>query len=181
MGISGFIHSMSIFSALRVALEAQEETADLGAAFEAVNRTLSSRSARQLVGCAAVLVDLTAGRISYINAGLKPPLLVVGPQRLVTLEKTSAMLGADIESTYDPAFADLSSKFRVIMHTDGLTDALNPAGESYGEEQLHECLLQAEAFDAPERMIDLILASLDEHTGSSAASDDVLILVVAHG
>ena len=180
MGISGLLQSMGIYAGLRVALEAQGETVDLGAALAAVNRTLCSRSVRQLVGCGLVLIDLTAGRLSYINAGLKPPLLLVGAQRLVTLEKAAPMLGADPDAHYEPDYADLSSRFRVILHTNGLTDALSPAGESYGEERLHEVLLQPESFSAPERTIDAVIQDVEKHLGQVQPSDDILILVVAH-
>jgi serine phosphatase RsbU (regulator of sigma subunit) len=127
-----------------------------------------------------VLIDLIAGRLSYLNAGLKPPLLLVGAQRLVTLEKTAPMLGADPDSHYEPAFADLSAKFRVLLHTDGLTDALSPAGESYGEERLHEVLLQPESFTAPDRTIDAIISDVEKHLGKAQPADDILLLVVAH-
>ena len=180
MGVSGLMQSLGIYAGLRVALESQEETVDLGTALAMVNRTLCGRSVRQLVGCAVVLIDLTAGRLSYANAGLKPPLLLVGAQRLVTLEKTTPMLGADPDSNFEPAYADLSSRFRVIMHTNGLTDALSPAGESYGEERLHEVLLQPESFAAPDRTIDAIIQDLEEHLAQAPPGDDILILVVAH-
>jgi len=180
MGVSGLMQSLGIYTGLRVALESQEETVDLGAALAAVNRTLCGRPVRQLVGCGVVLIDLTAGRLSYANAGLKPPLLLVGAQRLVTLEKTTPMLGADPDSNFEPAYADLSSRFRVIMHTNGLTDALSPAGDSYGEERLHEVLLQPESFAAPDRTIDAVIQNLEEHLGQAPPGDDILILVVAH-
>ncbi|UCG32165.1 MAG: SpoIIE family protein phosphatase [Phycisphaerales bacterium] len=180
MGVSGLMQSMGIYAGLRAALEIQEEALDLGAAMAAVNRTLCGRAARQLVGCGVVLIDLTAGRLAYINAGLKPPLLLVGPQRLVTLEKTAPMLGADPEAQFESAYADLSAKFRVIMHTDGLTDASSPAGESYGEERLHEVLLQPESFSSPERTVDAVVEDLERHTGHTPPADDVLVLVVSH-
>jgi hypothetical protein len=180
-GVSGLMQSMAIYTGLRVALESQDETVNLGAALQMVNRTLCGRSSRQLVACAAVLIDLTAGRLAYLNAGLPAPLLLVGPQRLVTLDKAAPLLGVEDGVTYDPTFVDLSSRFRVILHTDGLTEALSPTGESFGEERLHEALLQPEAFDTPEQLLDQIVEAVESHLGKGTSEDDALILAVAHG
>jgi sigma-B regulation protein RsbU (phosphoserine phosphatase) len=181
MGVSGLMQSMAIYAGLRVALENQEDTVNLGAAFRAVNHTLCARSSRQLVACAAVLIDLTAGRLAYVNAGLPAPLLLVGPQRLVTLDKSVPMLGVDAGAAYEPTFVDLSSKFRVVLHTDGLTDALNATGEPFGEERLHEALLQPGAFGTPEQLLDKIVETHESHLGQAPNTDDALILTVAHG
>ena len=90
-------------------------------------------------------------------------------------------MGVDEGVTYDPTFVDLSSKFRVILHTDGLTEALSPTGESFGEERLHEALLLPEAFDTPEQLLDQIVEVLESHVGKGASEDDALVLAVAHG
>ena len=46
------------------------------------------------------------------------------------------MLGVFAESTYEQAEFAIAPGDRVILYTDGITEARNPAGDEFGEERL---------------------------------------------
>jgi len=75
-GMVGLAQAAAIRTALRAALTVPEAPLELGAVFNALNRSITSMPGRQFIGCCAVHIDVTAGRIHYVNAGGSVPLLL---------------------------------------------------------------------------------------------------------
>jgi sigma-B regulation protein RsbU (phosphoserine phosphatase) len=81
------------------------------------------------------------------------------------------------ESTYDQKQLQLGSGDRLFVHTDGLTDAFNPAGQQFGEDRLQAVLAEAgdeTLFDLKQR----VLAAVRSHTGGSLGHDDVTLMAM---
>ena len=92
-------------------------------------------------------------------------------------ESTNLPLGMFPESTYDQKQLQLSSGDRLFVHTDGLTDAVNPAGQQFGEDRLQAVLAEAgdeTLFDLKQR----VLAAVRSHTGGSLGHDDVTLMAM---
>jgi serine phosphatase RsbU (regulator of sigma subunit) len=64
----------------------------------------------------------------------------------------------------------------LVLYSDGLIEATNPAGEEYGESRLHECVAAAGA-GSPDDVRDAILASASAFLGSASPRDDVTLVV----
>lgn len=131
--------------------------------------------------CIVVGVDLPSGRIAYVNAGGLPPLLMAGPGRLITLDQPSLMLGIDGDYAYEAASVDLPADFRIVCHTDGLTNSANASGEAFGEQRLHELLLDRESFIEPADLAERILEAVSTHRAGHAGDDDATVLVLGKG
>jgi putative ABC transport system permease protein len=96
-------------------------------------------------------LDPLKRQLHYVNAGHNPPYLV---RRLKATENPSA--GAPIEelatggmiigmfpsASYEESVIDLHPGDVLMAFTDGVTEALNPAEEEFGEERLKELLLR---------------------------------------
>ncbi len=108
-------------------------------------------------------------------------MLMVRPGRLVTLDQPSLVPGVDAEYVYESARADLPEVFRVICHTDGLTEASSGAGEPLGERRLHEALLHRDAFETVQEVVDRIGQAWNTHLGGAQGDDDALALVIGRG
>jgi sigma-B regulation protein RsbU (phosphoserine phosphatase) len=67
---------------------------------------------------------------------------------------------------------------RLVLYTDGLTDALSPGGRPYGRERLRALLRDAAAQSA-EALCDLLFAELAAHQGESTQFDDMTALIIA--
>jgi len=181
-GILGIAQGAAIRAAVRASLAVSPDLLlDPTSIFAGINATLFASPTRKSIPCLYVGIDLAAGRLAYINAAGAPPLLMLAPARLVTLDQGSLLLGVDPDHAYHPTHADIPSAFRVVCHTHGLTEAANAAGEPLGDQRLHDALLEREAFTDPSG----ILARLDHlwttHLSGTPADDDALILVVGRG
>ena len=177
-GVLGLAQAAAIRTALRTALSVPEAATDLGEVFSALNQALIGLPGRQLVACCAVRLDLTAGRLSYVNAGTAMPLLLPAATRLQTLEHPSLILGTDAEYSYDTTTVDLPPDFRLVLYTDGLVDSCNAGGEPFGEERLKTVLLDPTAFGSPNEMVATVIRAFNEHLAGNPHDDDALIMVI---
>ena len=178
-GIAGLVQAAAIRSGIATALEAGGEDPDVAAIISALNRSAAHQKTRQLVTCTLVLVDAASAQIAYINAGGMPPLLLTGPGRLVTLDQPALLLGVDEDYPYEATTVDVPQQFKLICHTDGLVDAVNAADEGFGEQRLHDALLERDAFAAPADIISRLGGAMESHLAGNPLLDDALICVVS--
>ena len=90
-------------------------------------------------------LELSTGRIKYINAGHNPSLLATGgAKKAFWLDKLSGpVLGLMPDSTYTIHEAEIPSGGRLFLYTDGLNEAENASHEFFGNERLEESFLSA--------------------------------------
>ena len=181
-GITGITQASAIRTSVRAALAVSDESLmDPGAMFNAINGIVAPMPTRQILPCTYVGIDMSAGKLVYINAGGMPPLLMVAPGRLVTLDQPSLVLGVDADYLYEATRVDLPEVFRVVCHTDGLIEATSGAGEALGDQRLHEVLLDRDSFAPASEVLARIANAWTTHLGGAHPDDDALALVVARG
>ncbi len=86
-----------------------------------------------------VLVDVKRRQLTAASAGHCPVLLACGGQ-VAPLRVTGTPLGVLAHSTYREQSAELGADCAMVLYTDGVTEALNPAGEMFGQERFIEWL-----------------------------------------
>lgn len=181
-GIAGVTQSSAVRTSLETALSVSDDAlTDPAPMFNTINRLIASSPVRQVLACAFVGIDMAAGKLSYVNAGGVPPLLMVAPGRLVTLDQTSLVLGVDADFLYETTRADLPEVFRVVCYTDGLTEAASAAGTPFGEQRLHETLLDGDVFTSTAEVLGAITRAWTAHLATAQSADDALVLVVGRG
>lgn len=123
-------------------------------------------------------LDLADGWVRWHSAGHPAPLLLRSGQLVKTLESEVGLpFGLD-----DPARASGTERLepgdRLLLYTDGITDARSPDGEFFGVERLADLVARADASDqpVPETMRRLMHAVLDHPVG--ALKDDGTALLV---
>jgi len=115
-------------------------TSDPLVALTALNRALLSGSEPALCSVAAIaLRDSTSNVAEIVVAGHPPPLLV-GPDRVVEAAGTGPVLGAFPDASWALDACRVEAGEQLIVFTDGVTEAMGPAGR-FGEERLREQLL----------------------------------------
>lgn len=136
---------------------------------------------RLLTGVFAEL-DTSDGRLTWVNRGHPAPLLI-RRQRVVpaALERPADLpLGlAGHERTPGTVHeVRLEPGDRVLIHTDGVTEARSATGELFGEERLTDMIVQATAAGeaAPEALRRLVHALLERQ--DHRLSDDATIVLV---
>lgn len=179
-GITGVVQACALRTAFRTTVTASEDAVmEPGPIFSELNRMVASSATRQVLPCTYVAIDIAAGKMVYVNAGGMPPLLMVAPGRLVTLDQPSLVLGIDPEYVYEAMRVDLPGAFRVVCHTDGLTEAASGAGEPLGDQRLHEVLLDRDAFVPAPEIVARISQTWTSHLSGAQPDDDALVLAIS--
>ena len=66
----------------------------------------------------------------------------------------------------------------LIVFSDGITEALNPNGEEFGEERLLSCV-EANRKLAPEALLESLVGTVRQFTAGAVQSDDLTLLVLS--
>ena len=123
------------------------------------------------------LIDSRRRRLHYSNAGHNAPILLREDGTQLRLEEGGLVLGAFLESSYEQGEVELRPGDRLVLFTDGVTEAMNENEEEFGEERLVQTLLcdrplTADAFQ--NRLLDQV----HEFSGGEL-EDDVTVLVLS--
>jgi serine phosphatase RsbU (regulator of sigma subunit) len=84
--------------------------------------------------------DDGARRLRYANCGHLPALLLRSDDRVERLEATATVLGVFHEWDCEIGERQIFPGDRLVLYTDGVTEAFSEAGEEFGEERLIEAL-----------------------------------------
>jgi sigma-B regulation protein RsbU (phosphoserine phosphatase) len=120
-----------------------------------------------------------AGRLNYSNAGHCAALLVRRYGATESLAPTSMPVGLVPDTPFAVDHRDLAPGDRIILYTDGVTDAQNGAREFFGRPRLREAIGQAAALDCA-GMHDAIQQAIRDFTGGAEQSDDITLVVLEY-
>jgi sigma-B regulation protein RsbU (phosphoserine phosphatase) len=126
-------------------------------------------------------VDESRRQLRYVNAGHNPPYLVrqaAGQVEITELTEGGTVLGLFPSMAYDEARVDLQPGDLVVAFTDGVTEAVNTAGEEFGEDRLKRLLVESVGQTAQEVSARLA-AGVREWVGAAEQHDDVTVVVMA--
>lgn len=138
---------------------------------------ISAGSERRFFVTATIaVVDLARGEMELTNAGHPPTYLVRG-SRVREILLPGNPLGALGESFGQETIA-LEDSDVVVWLSDGLIEALDPAGEPFGYDRLREAL-QGEA-DSAEKVRERLLSAVEHHSGGQPASDDKTLVAMLY-
>lgn len=115
-------------------------------------------------------------RLSYVNAGHNPPLLLRANGELLRLGSGGALLGAFAESAYEQGEIELKSGDRLVCYTDGMTEASNQAGEEFGEDRLRMLLIE-NARAGSEQLRNAVVNAVETFSEGSFQDDATLIVI----
>jgi serine phosphatase RsbU (regulator of sigma subunit) len=122
-------------------------------------------------------LDAEARILQYTNAGHNAPILTRADGTQARLEEGGVILGAFQESAYAQGEINLRPGDRLVMFTDGVSEAVNGEGEEFGEERIVEASLRLRHLSA-EALHHTLLHLVTEFC-SDEFEDDATVLVVA--
>ena len=146
--------------------------------FMSVNEMLSRNNDEGMFVTAFMgYLHIDDGRFVYVNAGHNPPLIKKGDGQFKFLEaKPSLMLAFFEDAAYSEEELTLSPGDMICMYTDGVTEAINPAQELFGEQRLAQALNnigKAPLKDVP----GIVKHEVDAFADGEAQADDITMLV----
>jgi len=177
-GLAAALMISSVQSSLRTA--ASYAGNDAPAVLDAVNRQVYASSLADRYATLFFGVFDEAGRtLEYVNAGHNPPLVIRGDGSLDWLETGGVPLGIFPNASYAQGAVQLDSGDLVIVYTDGVIEAANPAGEEWGIEGLCRVALESRR-QRTDEIVDAIFVSVDEFSRECQADDATVVVVRMH-
>jgi sigma-B regulation protein RsbU (phosphoserine phosphatase) len=191
--VDGPMARVSVLDAMGRGLAAGLTSAAALAAMRAARRDLQGLDAMARAADAALIeqfpdlrfvtavlaeLDMETGLLRYINAGHPAPMLIRRGRVVKTLDGGRRMpLGLD-DSAIDVGQEVLEPGDRLLIHTDGVTEAHNRDGERFGVRRLADLTerCMADRLPAPEtlrRLAHTVLA----HQGGRPSDDATLLLL----
>ena len=119
------------------------------------------------------------GRLTYCNAGHNPPMLVVRDTGVQRLETGGMVLGLFDGTPFEEATVVLQPGDFLVVFSDGVSEALNPSGEEYGDEGLLASIAGMRETDVQPRLRH-VFSSLSEFTTGAAQHDDITAMIVGY-
>jgi len=124
------------------------------------------------------VLEPATGALSYVNAGHNPPLVFPigdGPAR--ELASSALPLGIVSGQIYEIGQTTLAPGEQLISFSDGITEAMNIAGEPYGDQQLLDVLRAHIGTPAP-NLVETITQLVDEYAAGAPQADDMTLLII---
>jgi type II secretory pathway predicted ATPase ExeA len=126
------------------------------------------------------ILDPSTGRLTYCNAGHHPPYLLEAGSEDSTqvLPGRGIALGVLQDTGWGYTTLELTPGALLVLYTDGVVDALNPAKEPFGSERLLEAA-QANVGRPVQEFHDDLLTRLNQYMGDEPQFDDITLMAVA--
>ena len=170
-----------LMATLRAYLHGQtrHRVADLAEVMVNLNRLVyESSAANRYATFFYAQYDSSTRLLEYVNAGHNPPLIfgTRGRRRAVLrLDTSGPVIGLMPECSYVQQRVTLDEGDVLVLFTDGISEAMNAAGDEWGEERLTQVVEANRALPARE-LLDHIMRTSDEFVAGAAQYDDMTLI-----
>jgi serine phosphatase RsbU (regulator of sigma subunit) len=144
-----------------------------------INKYVCERS--QLRNYATVFYTTVdrAGVARWINAGHCPPLVVRAAGGVEPLPASGCPVGLFPMSPFGQEHIQLRPGDKMVIYTDGVSEAENPAGQQFSEERLTE-LVQHYSKAAAAELHKAIIDAVGHFTAGASQNDDLTLLILEY-
>ena len=125
--------------------------------------------------------DGLTGMLTYVNAGHPSPILSQSAGPIERLNSVGVPIGMFANAQYTATSVHLRPGSRLVIFTDGVTDAENAAGEDFGDERLIECCSTIAAGMDAKGVADRLMQTVAEWSGGRERFDDTTVVVLDVG
>jgi serine phosphatase RsbU (regulator of sigma subunit)/anti-sigma regulatory factor (Ser/Thr protein kinase) len=133
---------------------------------------------RLFVTLFCAIYERSTGRLSYVNAGHEPPLVLEPEGRVGRLaEPRNLVCGARHGRRYHAGERVLPPGATLLLFTDGVSEARSPSGERFGEQRLGEVVLPAAAEGAL-AVVQALFTAIAGFGGDAGSDDDLTALAL---
>jgi serine phosphatase RsbU (regulator of sigma subunit) len=154
-----------------------------------VNRIISEHlDSRSFITITYAVIDLHAGTMTFCRAGHTPLIFLPGPSSTIPTAKVltpnGMVLGLRIDGA-EEKFAELLEEERVelspgdviVLYTDGITEAMNPNSDLFGESRLSRIVEEHGHLDSDE-LRERIMREIEAFVGSADQHDDMTMILL---
>jgi sigma-B regulation protein RsbU (phosphoserine phosphatase) len=144
-----------------------------------INRFLSDRLEAGKYATVFFAVVEEDGLLRYVNAGHCVPFLVARADRATYLETTGTPIGMFAEALFSVEELRMNPGDKLVVYSDGATDAQNPGGDFYGRPRLRQTI-EANSEKGCVELHDAIQESVAAFTEGAPQPDDITLLVLEY-
>ena len=122
------------------------------------------------------VLNAVTGELAYANAGHNPPILMRANGDAEMLEGGGTVLGILSIAPYSEMHAQLDHGDMLVLYSDGVTEANNPAYDEFDEERFIEVLKAHRTLPAAE-IVQAVIKAVTEFAAGAPQADDITLLV----
>lgn len=126
------------------------------------------------------ILNILTGELVYCNAGHNQPVACLSGEKAKMLPLTGGMaLGVMPGYAYAERTLQLSGGDSLFFYTDGVTEAMNRAGELWGDQRLVETCERLRGLE-PEAVVAAVSDALAAFVGEAEPSDDITMMALRY-
>ena len=150
---------------------------DIGKITRFINRAVcDGNETMMFVTFFAGVLDLTTGRVSYVNAGHNKPFVVT--EDIAELPaKPGLPLGIEEDAPYEVVECGILPGTTLFLYTDGLTEAMTAQREQFGRQRLVDSLKPGASC---EEQVAAMTQAVHQFVGDAPQSDDLTMLAIRY-
>ena len=123
--------------------------------------------------------DARTAVLTYVNAGHPPPILICPTGAIERLSSGGIPIGMFANARYTATQLHMEPGSRLVIFTDGLTDAENAVQEDFGDPRLIACCTKIPAGIDAEGVADRVMQAVKDWSFETEQVDDTTVVVVA--
>ena len=178
-GIAAALMMATLQASLRG--EAMRGSSDLGQMIGMVNHLVFEASTANRYATFFYAEYEPGGRtLSYVNAGHNPPMLFRKDEsgfKVLRLEVGGTVIGLLERFPFQQASVTLAPGDLLVLYTDGVSEAMNPQDEEWGEARMLEALERCYGLGA-QQTLEYTMAAADEFASGAPQHDDMTLVVL---
>ncbi len=168
-GISAAIMASMIQGMIRSELAAQQP---LDKVVSRVNRFFTQRDVGGKYATICIIRLTPCGQLEYVNCGHIPP-VVTHAGKIERLKSSNVPVGLLANMQFQSASCHVSPGDRLILVTDGVTEAANCDDEFFGDQRLEKAVLHDSPFDN-------VFSELDKFCAGTPFNDDCTVVELTY-
>jgi sigma-B regulation protein RsbU (phosphoserine phosphatase) len=146
-----------------------------------VNDELSEENPQSMfVTLFLAILNIRSGELLYTNAGHNPSYVKRADGTVEPLKQLHGpIVGAMPGLTYKEASVKLEKGDGILLYTDGVTEAMNAAGDLYSDPRLDK-LVESMTFESTSRVTDTVMQDVVAFEAGAERADDITILALTY-
>ena len=143
------------------------------------DRLCSDTDSGLFVTITYAILDTTTGELTYATGGHPPPIVITDARAAELKKAPGTVLGMMEDLDYSSERVTLEPGARLVLYSDGVSEAMNPANELFGEERLVQFLGKlrpATAEGCNNAIVDRVRVFAD----TAPQADDITVLTLIY-
>jgi serine phosphatase RsbU (regulator of sigma subunit) len=174
-GIPASLFMAVVVTVLRIAAREEPDAASTIAHADAILRR--DNSASLFATAFYAVLNLRSGTLEYCNCGHNAPVHLTLSGEMNRLVTTGPPLALFVDSSTAAARVQLNPGDYLILFTDGVTEAVNPLKEEFGDSLLLDTLLSNRTSTTTE-LVSRLFSAVDSFAQGEAQADDITCVAI---